>query len=279
MGRKKKSKKPSNKELISRRSLFYSICIFALFQFLLIPLQRQSYTIFWIVSAAGYMVVLLELFYSRVSDKPLRIKFKFVRKRVWQKHFIRHLVLPTLLYLSGVVFLFFNRVKVLDQIAILILSTSFWMLLFNISMTYLKAYRVSKKTRYIFDVIRIVIFYFMTDIVINGVFYYGLNTFFIYLGVGLLSFILVTLMLSIYQQFSSKIWVYNLLSSVLIAIAALFLISLSVFNIAILSLVITVVFYLVVVFWHHKLEGTLNWDVMTQYILFAIMAVILLLYL
>jgi hypothetical protein len=272
------NEKENIKEDITRRSLFYAICLFALLQFILIPLQRYSYFIFWLIGLSGFLVVLLELFYSRVSDKPLKLKMKFVKKRVWRKHFLRHLVLPSLLYFSSILFLFFNRIKLLDQVSIIIVTASFWVLFHNISMTYMKAYRTSKKTRYIFDVIRIIIFYFVTNVIVNAVYYYGFDRLIIYLGVGALSFVLVSMMISIFNQFSPRIWFVNALSACLMGFGAWLIVYLAVFNMAIIALVITVLFYLNVVFWHHKLEGTFNWDAMTQYILFAIMAVILLLY-
>ncbi len=275
----KKIGKKNRKENISRRSLFYSICVFALFQFLLIPLQRRSYVIFWTVGAGGYLIILLELFYSRLTDKPIKLRFSAVKKRIWAKHFLRHLILPTLLYFSGILFLFFNRVKLLDQIAIIIVCSSFWLLFYNISMTYLKAYRTSSKTKYIFDVIRIIIFYFVTDVLINTVFYYGVSPMLIYAGVFLLALVLINMSIVIADQLDMRTLLFSILSAVSVSIVLWFVMSLVLFNIAVLSLVLTVYFYLLVSFWHHKLEGTFNWDIMTQYILFALMAVILLLYL
>jgi hypothetical protein len=72
---------------------------------------------------------------------------------------------------------------------------------------------------------------------------------------------------------------YNFISSLLIACLTWVIINYVILNIAIIALVVTVGFYLIVVFWHHQLEGTFNWDIMIQYLLFAIMATILLLYL
>jgi hypothetical protein len=235
--------------------------------------------IFWTVGAGGYLIILLELFYSRLTDKPIKLRFSAVKKRIWAKHFLRHLILPTLLYFSGILFLFFNRVKLLDQVAIIIVCSSFWLLFYNISMTYLKAYRTSSKTKYIFDVIRIIIFYFVTDVLINTVFYYGVSPMLIYTGVFVLALMLINMSIVIADQLEMRTLLFSVLSAVSVGLVLWFVMSLVLFNIAVLSLVLTVYFYLLVSFWHHKLEGTFNWDVMTQYILFALMAVILLLYL
>lgn len=276
---KDKLTKDDLKDKIMRRSLFYAICIFALFQFMLVPLQRQSYMIFWTLGVGGFMVVLMELFYSRVSDRPLGIRLKLVKRKVWRKHFLQHLILPSMLYFSGITFLFFNRIKILDQFSVLIISMAFWVLLLNISMNYLKLYRTSKRTRYIFDFVRIIIFYFVTDVLINLVNYYGVSRMFVYVGVGLTVFVLILMMMIVFDQKQLKLFMYNFISSLLIACLTWVIINYVILNIAIIALVVTVGFYLIVVFWHHQLEGTFNWDIMIQYLLFAIMATILLLYL
>lgn len=278
-----KSKTQSNQEdignLFFRRSLFYAICIFSLLQFLLIPLQKRSYFIFWILSLAGYSVILLELFYSRITAKPVSLRLKFISQRVWKKHFLQHLLLPSILYFCGVLFIFFNRIRLLEQAAIVIISLSFWLLFYNISMIYMKAYHTSEKTKYIFNFIRIIVFYFITDAIINGVFYYGIERVWIYIGVAVVTVFLINFMIFIFEQLSLRTSIWALITGVLIGGLSLMIMLLNLFSITILSLVITILFYLAVAVWHHKLEGTFNWDIMTQYSLFAVMAIILLLYL
>jgi len=281
---KKKKRKSSGVEIqaaVFKRSLFYAVCIFSLYQFLMVPLQSHSYSIFWMIAVGGFLIVLIELFYSRctVVERPLSFQVKGKRKQLWKEHFIHHLVLPGLLYVSGALFLFFNRIRILDQVAIVILTGSFLVLFYNISMTYLKRYSISRKTRYIFDFVNIIVFYFFMDVLVNLVFYYGLPRWITCLVPAIVGVFLVGLMVLISQQISRATILAMVASGVIIGLVSFGVLMIPVFNIAVLSLVVTVGFYLVDVYWHHKLDGSFNWDVMSQYLLFALMAVILLLYL
>lgn len=284
---KKKRKKKEAKSKVDiqtavfKRSLFFAVCMFALYQFLMIPLQIRAYELFGIIAVGGFVIVLVELLYSRITivKRPLSLKVKVRKRQSWREHFIHHLILPGLLYINGVLFLFFNRIRILDQFAIVILTCSFLILFYNISMKYLRRYSVSRKTRYIFDFVNIIIFYFFTDVVVNLVFYYGLSRIVTYIVPAVMGMFLVCLMVLISQQLSRTTIPAMIISGVIIALISFGVLMIPVFNIAVLSLVITVGFYLVDVYWHHKLDGSFNWDVMSQYMLFALMAIILLLYL
>ena len=89
---------------------------------------------------------------------------------------------------------------------------------------------------------------------------------------------LIWIMLVISRQISRITMFSALISGIIVAAASFLAFMIPVFNIAVIALVIAVVFYLVDVYWYHKLEGTFNWDIMLQYALFGVMAVILLLY-
>lgn len=288
--KKKKKKKASPKKVspkvdiqaaVFKRSLFFAVCMFALYQFLMIPLQIHAYELFGVMAIGGFVIVLVELLYSRITvvKRPLSLKVKMRSRQSWREHFIHHLILPGLLYVSGVLFLFFNRIRILDQFAIVTLTCSFLILFYNISMKYLRRYSVSRKTRYIFDFVNIIVFYFFTDVIVNLVFYWGLPRVITYLVPAVMGMFLVCLMILISQQLSRITIPSMIISGVIIGIIAFGVLMIPVFNIAVLSLVVTVGFYLVDVYWHHKLDGSFNWDVMSQYMLFALMAIILLLYL
>lgn len=281
MPRKKVNKAKVKKSTAFRRSLFYSVCIFALYQFIVIPLQKGMYDVFWTVSIGGTLVVLVELFYSRIADykKPFAKGVVHARRKLFRRHFIHHFVLPFLLYISGVFFLFFNRMRLMDQVAIVILTGGFLVLFFNISSTYMKMYSISRSTRYVFDFINIVIFYFINNVLVNLVFYEGWTRLIIYLGTAFFAIVLIGLMVVISKQVSRSTTIALVITAFVMGLSALIILLVPLFNIAVLSLVITIVFYLAVAFWHHKLDGSFSWDTMFQYILFAVMAVILLLYL
>lgn len=265
---------------IFRRSLFYSVCLFAIFEFMLVLLQLRSYVNFWVVFVIGLSLLIFELLYSSLNEymKPFSKQVKHWRKKIWSESFLQHLVLPILFYLSGSLFLFYNRIRVLDQIAVVMLTGGFLILFNNISATYRKIYSITRDTKYVFDFISIVVFYFFTDILVNSVFYYSLPQWVIYAGTFIVSLVMVVIMIVMFEQIAMDTFGFAVISSVFVAILSIGVMMVPVLNIATLSLLITVGFYLVNVFWHHKLEGTYDSDTMSQYVIFAIMVIILLLY-
>ncbi|MEA3357694.1 MAG: hypothetical protein U9Q67_04660 [Patescibacteria group bacterium] len=279
--KKRTPKSRDPKTVVFKRSLFYSVCLFALYQFMIVPLRLRYYPVFWLVSLAGFGAVVAMLLYSGVSEyyKSVGSSIKHIRKKVWLERTVHHMIMPILLYTSGVLFLFFNNVRILDQMAVITLTGLFGVLLHNISTTYLKQYSISRKTLYIFDFINIITFYFAMDVLMNLVIYEGGSIISICIGSGIISSLLIGMMLAIARQISSTTLILLLVSSVIVGLASYVVLLVPIFSISVLSLVVTVVFYLVDVFFHHKLDGSYNWDIMSQYILFAIMAIILLLYL
>ncbi len=257
------------------------VCLFAAFQFILLPLHRKIYSIFWVMSVVGYAIVCAELLYSRILEyrKPISFDLKHIRQKKWQEHFIYHLFLPSLLYISGILFLFFNRQRLLDQAAIVILSGCFMILFYNISTSYRKLYSVSKNTRYIFDVINIIVFYFCTDVLVNLVLYHGLPFWIVYVGAGLLGAGLIYMMIFVARQKSREVWIALGITVLVLAVTTWLVWMVPAFNVAVMAIVVTVIFYLADVYWHHKLEGTFTMDTFYQYLLFAVMAIILLMYL
>ncbi len=255
--------------------------MFVVFQILLVPLQMRQYEVFWGMAFLGGIVVLSELMYSRMSESrvQIRVDMSHVRNLRWREHALHHAVLPGLLYASGVLFMFFNRVRVLDQVAVVLLSGTFFGIFYNVSATYSKMYTITRNTRLIFDFINIIVFYFVTEALINAVVYEGAARSWIFVGGVLSTFILIGMMVSITKQSSNEIVAALVGTSIIVGVMVFGVWLIPVFNIAIISLVATVGFYLVDAFWHHRLEGSFSWDVMSQYALYALMAIILLLYL
>ncbi len=264
-----------------KRSLFYAISVFAVFQLALAPLQALSYIFFWCIAFLGFVIVFAELLFSSAREYHRKISFDVLqpRKKIVLEKVLHHLVMPSILYISGILFVFFNHIRVLDQMTIIILTICFFVLFYNISATYTKLYSITRTTKYIYAVMNIVVFYFFMDALINGIFYSGINQIFIGVGSFLVTLLLVGMMILAARQFSKSIIIALIVSCLIIGAITIGVLHVPFFNIAVISLVVTVVFFLVNSYWHHKLEGSFSWDVMHQYFLFAIMAFILLLYL
>ena len=278
-GINKRTKEPV-KTLIFRRSMFYAICLFVVYQLMLIPLQILNYPVFWVAAVIGFFLVIAELLYSRISEThtKIHVALPHMRQLRWREHTFHHLIIPGLLYVSGVLFLFFNRVRTLDQVAIVLLSGTFFVILYNVSATYLKMYQVTRHSRMLFDFVNIIVFYFVVDVLINLMLYYGISQMLVFAGAALVTFVLIGMMIIVTRQSSLEIVMMLLLTSLLMGAIVFALWHVPLFSIAVISIVATVAFYLFDAYWHHQLEGIFSWDAMSQYVLFAVMAIILLLY-
>lgn len=272
--------KDPDKPRIVRRSLFYAICLFVMYQLMLIPLQDLNYPVFWIGAGMGFFLVCAELMYSQLFEfrKKIHIDMPHFRQIRWRENMLHHIVIPALLYSTGVLFLFFNRVRLLDQVAIVLLSATFYIILYNVSAASLKIYQITRRTRSLYDFVNIIVFYFFVDILINLMEYNGLSDIVVFAGTAVATFILIGLMVMVTRQWSLEVASMLLLTALMMGLVVLALWHVPLFSIAVISIVATVAFYLFDVYWHHQLEGSFSWDAMSQYVLFAIMAVILLLY-
>jgi hypothetical protein len=276
----RREQKDPAKTRIFRRSVFYAVCLFVVYQLMLIPLQNANYAVFWITSVIGFLLVIVELLYSQAYHARLKIHVDLphLRQLQWRENMLHHVVIPTILYSSGVLFLFFNQIRVLDQVAVVLLCGTFFVMLYNVSAAHLKMYQITRQTRSLYDFVNIIVFYFVVDILINLMLYYGLPELVVLSGSAVTTFLLIGLMVVVSRQFSFEVAVMLLLTSLMMGLIVLSLWHVPIFNIAVISVVATVAFYLFDVYWHHQLEGSFTWDAMSQYILFAVMAVILLLY-
>lgn len=276
----KKSKVAILRDNIFRRSLFYAVMIFALLQFVVIPLQRYQYNYFFVASLVGFAFIVAEVVLAGIGEYRRSVSFDILhmRKKLRLEYFLQHMLLPLILYSCGIMFLFFNRISVLDQVAIVLITGTFFVFFYNVSATYQRLYTISRRTSVIFSFIYILVFYFAIDAFVNLVLYHDLHSIFIYVLPAIICGLLLILMVSAVRQLSLRTLFWIGVSCLIVGLYVIGVFLLPIFNVITFSIVSTVGFYLCVAFWHHKLEGTLNWDAMAQYFLFALMAIILLLY-
>lgn len=244
----------------NRRSIMYSIIIVLGLVFLF-NLERSNY--FFLGALIIYLIVLFEMFYIWFvsKDKLRQLDLPLVTSYTKVKEFIHHIALPSLLFVAYVGFIYFNNDIPVRFPLIILALFSFTTLFINLKAFYLDKYQLEKNTYFIYDLIELQIYFGIVNIILNLV---G-GAFLIIILITLFSFVL--LFLNIYQfdevnrYFLTVVSILSVINFFLIT----FLIGISVFNQLALSVLLFQIYYFLFAILRHKVEGTLNRDILIEY--------------
>lgn len=226
-----------------------------------------------------YLLLLFELYSTKYYvfdiDKQLSLEKKDIKHR--RAHWVHHLILPTILYLSFVLFILVNAQL---NMLLLLIFLSFFLFSFmfiNIKAYYERRYRIENRTANIYDVISISSVYMLIYALLVLTNFFGYNLLWAgLLNSGILS-MLGYLTLSRYDILDNK-GIFLLISLVFIYINS-FLVLLN-FEISVLThaVIATFGFYYFTVIINHLVEKTLNIKVIIEYLaVFVLIFVIIVL--
>lgn len=189
-------------------------------------------------------------------------------------HFLNHITLPLLLFFFIVGFVYFNEDDLIRIIVIFLLIFINIVLFINIGSYYRDEFRIEEKTRYIYDLIKLVIFFFGVNLILHAGQYWQLDTWVSAFLTCLLSLILGALL--VYRKGAQSLFtfIYIVLSSFLIAVIFMVLSS-GGFLLVGLNIVTFLCFYFSLAILHHKIERTLSLNVFFEYALILIFAFLL----
>ena len=259
-----------------KRSVFYSFILGLLLLFGLQVLKDYGSKGFLIVILVNCLILIFEIYLNwryatrslRQVDLPLGGVYN-----IWG-HILNHLALPILLTLSISGFLFFNNDDLIRIISVLIYVFLILILLINIRSYYEDEFKTESVTRYIYEVIKLVIFFFSINIILHLEELLRLDA---WIGTFLICVLIVTLgLLLIYRrnQIGFAQIAYLVLSSIVISVIYIFL---DLSNIVLLgvNVIIFILFYFVMSILHNKIERTLTIGILVEYILISILALAL----
>lgn len=226
-----------------------------------------------------YALLLFELYSTKYYvfeiNKQLTLEQKDIKHR--RAHWVHHLILPTILFLSFVLFILVNS-QLNMLLLLVILSFSLFSFMFiNIKAYYERKYRIENRTANIYDVISISSVYMLVYALLVLTNFFGYN----FLLAGLLNSALLLVMgyltLSRYELLNNK-GAFLLFSLVFVYINS-FLVLLN-FEISVIvhSVIATFGFYYFTVIINHLVEKTLNLKVIVEYLaVFVLIFVIIVL--
>jgi hypothetical protein len=271
--------KPILKKIITNiRALGFSTLTFVLLETLAWVSSLRDLNIYLVITVFGLSLFLVELFISWLIAKREKIAWEMpsLQNRAWREHFVNHSVLPLLMFLFTAVFLWNNNVEVFKQLFVIMISLIFVPLFVNLHATYRNEMKLRKETNYIFDLVRIVIFFLVVDASLD-IFSFSLG------GVSgsvftvmTTAFILLFLMVWLSKQVSIESLLFIILSSMLVGVFYFLIIFIVVLNPLTVAVISTTVFFLIVSYWHHKLDGTFDFHVFSEYLLIVFLLLVIL---
>lgn len=259
------------------RSFFYSLVI-CLGIVALMTIEMNIPELFWGGTFIIYLIILFEMFYTWFisREKLKQLDLPLISSYTKLKAFLNHLILPSVLLFSIAAFIFFNNSSAMRVPLVITTFIAYSALFINLKAFYLDKHYLESKTYFVYDLIEMMIYFLMVNNIINladSLIWHVLFT----------SFCIFLLTLGL---FILNIYQFNYLSIKSITLVIIFgLIALVIFFIfnSILNLnnvAITVlqflIYYLLFGILRHIVEGSLNRQILFEYLSFFLLSIALL---
>lgn len=259
-----------------RRSFIYSIILGIGLVFSVQVLKDAGGRTFLLVILVICTILVFEIYLNwRYATKVLRqIDMPIINVYNLWGHLLNHITLPLLLTLSVGGFLFFNNDDLIRLVAIALYFVLILILLINIRSYYEDEFKAESVTRYIYEIIKLVIFFFGVNLIIHIQNYWELD---LWVGTFLVCILSISLgFLLLYRKSQAEFTqvLYFIVSSIIISVVYM-LLNASTIGLLGINVVIFVLFYFVVSILHHKIERTLSLGILVEYILITILAIAL----
>ena len=199
---------------------------------------------------------------SQYSEVIQRISVK--------ERFFSYFILPSLFYISLLIYIYFNTVFIMDMVLIAVASLQIFILFVNVKGSLSKVYSIASQTKAVFDFICISTFFLLLSVLIR----LGLGMW-EFLGlVFLSSLILFWFDIKVHSRESLLGLLLSLLSALFVAIfSCIFFTS----NIFVIPAVGTLSFYLILSLWNIRFSGKVKLVDYLLPFLYSILALILIL--
>jgi hypothetical protein len=256
----------------NKRELFYCIVLFVMMEFSLIIADfGVPHYYYWMSLLILFTVFIWSIFtYLTYGNRKISKYSKVLLKIDLRERFFPYIVIPTVFVASLQLFLYLNKSQYLRQLILVAAIVYLFLLLMHIKNSYSKAYSVTKFTKVIFNFVDIFIFY----LVVSSIFFMPLYPDQkVILSIATAAILLMH-QLRIHKQQTITAYVIWAISTVIIAMVLWLTMFLSFYIIPIL---VTIAFYAVVSIWNTRLAGHVKFSEYLIAILFALMALIVVL--
>ena len=210
-----------------KRSFFYSIVISLGLLFSLEMLKDYGSKAFLIVVVGCSCILLFEIYLNwRLSAKVLKqVDMPILNAYSLWGHSLNHILLPLLLIYSFAAFIYINDDDLIRIISIVIYMVLNFLLFVNIRSYYLDEFKVEEDTNYIYDIIKLILYFFSVNVILHLGNLEAINTLIQGFFIGIFSVLLGFLILFRENVFelSAKLYVF----AISVVIALVYMLALS----------------------------------------------------
>lgn len=196
-------------------------------------------------------------------------------KEYYFKHLINHYLIPITLFVLTILFMFFNTNAVIKLLVISISSIAIVICLINLRSYFLNKLLIEAKTHTIYDGMKILIFYLFANVLLHIQIVLRINTFIILLLFFILTILGIVLMFIRREIFHKQVFLISIAGSSIISLTYILTHRVLNFNLLQTNVILLCFFYFLTALIHHRLERTLNKEIVFNYILFMSMTVLI----
>jgi hypothetical protein len=251
----------------NRRSYFYGGVITLGLVFLM-NIKSFNETVFPLSALILYLIIVFEMFYTwfMSKEKLRQMDLPLVSDYSRFKQILHHLLMPSILYLGIVGFIYFNNQIALHIPLLVIAYILFTALFINLRAFYQDKFQLEKETYFVYDLIELTTFFTTANTLINLVYSNSWHKFIIIVGIFILALLILILNLYQFESLTLKPILAVLGMSLLIAVIMTVLLYTSAMTIVALSFMSFLTYYFLFGVLSHKIEGTLSWEVVLEYV-------------
>lgn len=255
-----------------KREFVYISYLFLIFELLVTPQFILDIRYFFLTAIIGYILIniwLINTYKLHAYRKISKYSEVLLKVNVLERLF-SYVLLPLLFYFAIVVYILFSSSILLNQIVIVISLFLFFYLFLYVRTSYEKVYYINKMTRVVYDFISIAVFFLISSVVMKS----GLGDIYVSILIFLISILSFVYVLLHHRKLEISSFLVSFASSAGIA-GIIFLLGGFSFNAK--SAIVSILYYLVVAVWNVRFGGARKFSDYIPPVMFAIMALILVL--
>jgi hypothetical protein len=221
---------------------------------------------FSLLSFSLLLIYFAELYLNYVRrNKKIQINLDF-HDKVNELSLLYHFIfLPVVLYFSLASFYYYNYKESIGVILIILVFFIFFTLFRNIRYFFRNEIKFENSTHYIYDLIKIFIFFCLNNFLANQLYVHPNKKILIFLLSFLLAFILMSLSLWRWNKISRENLIASIVCSIICGLSFI-LFSFIFVNAMQISLISVFVFYISIAIIHHLRERNLTRQIMLEYL-------------
>lgn len=262
----------------SKRPYVYAVLLSLGMILLSSIIHNSTLRTYILASVLLYGLLLFELFSTRYHAEHFEDQYELgeIHPVHHRANLVHHLIIPTVLFLSLVLFLFVN-----SQLHILLLIIILSLVLFSILFTNIMAYyedklRLEKRTANIYDIVSLVAVFLLSYSLTIAVPYFEFPESMAVLLITALVLVIGYLTIARYHLLTLANLSIVIVMSAIVLISGLVLNQLSISTLGI-TLTSSFYFYFLLVICNHLEDNTLDWKIITEYLAILVFSYVVIL--